>query len=363
MLSLAVLACVSTGVLENTGCQASTLADSYTCMVALPLFEVHWNNDTQDNETNMAIVGVTSGYVAVGFSLHKGRMQNSEAIIGFVDAYGKVQAHWYSLNGKSIDDVQPSEYNLKVHGGSYEDSTTIEFSIPHAGAPSTFVPNGANQLIWAIGSSSSIRKHHERGSFELDFSTGKAVSNALPFSVWKWYLFHGIYMLFAWGVVLPAGALVARFLKGRLKGGEPARWFVLHRGLQIVGISIATAGLILTVTRDEFGDVDTLHGVLGIVVMSGGFAQILNAILRPLKPLSGERVTTARFVWKIVHTYNGYAILLLSSITILLGIGHFQSITNDSHSRPGFVMYVAFAATYVYVICFAIGLNSYYKRV
>jgi hypothetical protein len=60
------------------------------------------------------------------------------------------------------------------------------------------------------------------------------------------------------------------------------------------------------------------HGVLGMVTMSLGLLQPLNAILRPhFDPDSPK--TTLRTVWEYFHKGTGYAALLLAVVTIGYG--------------------------------------------
>jgi hypothetical protein len=47
---------------------------------------------------------------------------------------------------------------------------------------------------------------------------------------------HGALMLVSWGLLIPAGAVLARFFKHR----EPL-WFHLHRSVQVVGLVRPTA--------------------------------------------------------------------------------------------------------------------------
>jgi hypothetical protein len=60
------------------------------------------------------------------------------------------------------------------------------------------------------------------------------------------------------------------------------------------------------------------HGVFGMVTMSLGLLQPINAILRPhFDPDSPK--TTLRIVWEYIHKGSGYAALLLAVVTIGYG--------------------------------------------
>jgi hypothetical protein len=60
------------------------------------------------------------------------------------------------------------------------------------------------------------------------------------------------------------------------------------------------------------------HGVLGMVTMSLGLLQPLNAIIRPHYDPDSVK-TTLRIVWEYFHKGTGYSALLLAVVTIGYG--------------------------------------------
>jgi hypothetical protein len=55
---------------------------------------------------------------------------------------------------------------------------------------------------------------------------------------------HGSLMIVSWGLLLPAGVIIAHFLRHR----DPT-WFLIHRALQYFGIICAVSGFIIAVTQ------------------------------------------------------------------------------------------------------------------
>jgi len=309
-------------------------------------FELHWVSESEggrrslrEGTTTMAMVGKTDGYVALGMS-NDGSMIGSHAIIGYVDdESGTPNASWYHLGGKEDSKVrETSEYALTLLGSSHQDGyTTIKFSLDVSTSPSTFDPSGSTKFIFSLGKNNRVERHEKRGLFELDMKTGDASRLSVPFSVYRWHLYHGLLMLAAWGFLLPFGAFVARYLKGPLSDGTPARWFVVHRAVQIGGLTVALAGFYICLTRKEFGNVDTTHGSLGIAVMTLGLLQPTNAFLRPHKGSRGRRE------WEWLHKSIGYGALLLAVVTIFLGIDRLHSIAGWSSSslQVGYILFLA----------------------
>eukprot|EP00339_Tiarina_fusa_P018010 CAMPEP_0117050724 /NCGR_PEP_ID=MMETSP0472-20121206/35021_1 /TAXON_ID=693140 ORGANISM="Tiarina fusus, Strain LIS" /NCGR_SAMPLE_ID=MMETSP0472 /ASSEMBLY_ACC=CAM_ASM_000603 /LENGTH=390 /DNA_ID=CAMNT_0004764613 /DNA_START=101 /DNA_END=1273 /DNA_ORIENTATION=+ len=133
------------------------------------------------------------------------------------------------------------------------------------------------------------------------------------------HLAHGSLMMIGWGLLLPSGAIIAKFLKHRPDG----LWFRIHVPLQIFGLLLTVIGWIIALKNfDVFGDNgynNYRHGIMGSTVMVAGLLQPLNAFLRPHPPSGGEEKSTLRLLWEIVHKSLGWGAILLAVATISLG--------------------------------------------
>lgn len=125
---------------------------------------------------------------------------------------------------------------------------------------------------------------------------------------------HGIFMFLGWGVLLQAGAFIARYFRHK----DPW-WFKMHRGLQVSGLLLAIAGLICAVQSVPFDHLKFAHGGLGIAIMIIGLTQPLNAIVRPHKHPDGTK-STGRIIWELFHKNIGRVGLILALINITLGL-------------------------------------------
>ena len=124
---------------------------------------------------------------------------------------------------------------------------------------------------------------------------------------------HGVLMLLGWGVLLPAGVLIARYLKW--KG---PLWLKLHIGLQISGLALGLAGLILALL--QFGPLGGSlggHSLMGLLVSALGLLQPINGVLRPKK---GAISTPRRRAWEVVHKGVGWFALALAVPTLVTGM-------------------------------------------
>jgi len=123
---------------------------------------------------------------------------------------------------------------------------------------------------------------------------------------------HATLMVLSWGFLLPIGALVARYGKG------DKRWFKVHVGCQILGITIASIGFLIAGTSLSSGGSQT-HATLGPLIMIMGWFQPVNAYFRPHAPNAGEQPSRKRVLWNYLHWYTGRIALLLAVIQIFVG--------------------------------------------
>ena len=132
-------------------------------------------------------------------------------------------------------------------------------------------------------------------------------------------VYHGSLMLLSWGFLLPLGATVARFMKHT----DPL-WFKLHRGLQMSGLFLAFIGFVIALANFNVfsggaSKAGIAHGSAGIVIMTIGLLQPINACLRPHKESGATVRSPSRRAWERFHKGGGYLALLLAIPTILLG--------------------------------------------
>jgi hypothetical protein len=133
------------------------------------------------------------------------------------------------------------------------------------------------------------------------------------------HLAHASLMMVGWGLMLPSGVIIAKFLKHRPDG----LWFRIHQPLQITGLIFTLTGWIIALVNfNVFGDkgyTNYYHGVMGCTVMAAGLFQPINAFLRPHPPSEGQEKSAFRLLWEITHKTLGWGTILLAVATISLG--------------------------------------------
>uniref|UniRef100_A0A2N9EQC4 Cytochrome b561 domain-containing protein n=1 Tax=Fagus sylvatica TaxID=28930 RepID=A0A2N9EQC4_FAGSY len=124
---------------------------------------------------------------------------------------------------------------------------------------------------------------------------------------------HGVLCAISWGILMPLGVIIARYLKV-FKSADPA-WFYLHITCQTSAYIIGLAGWAIGIklgnqsTSVEY----TPHRIIGIFVFVLGTLQVFALLLRPNKDHK------FRFHWNIYHRGFGYLVIILAIINIFKG--------------------------------------------
>lgn len=166
---------------------------------------------------------------------------------------------------------------------------------------------------------------------------------------------HGSLMMTGWGLVLPAGVLVAHFYRYN----DP-QWFILHRAFQLFGVLLTLCGFIVAVTQFDvfapgYNPTAKIHGSLGIFVMCCGLLQPINAFLRPhkLKETPGAETRpvklTRRKQWEILHKGLGWSAIVVAVPTIIIGTQ-----LAGSMSDAFVITYIAFVVLLLALVYFII---------
>jgi hypothetical protein len=149
-----------------------------------------------------------------------------------------------------------------------------------------------------------------------------------------WIMWHARVMVAAWAVLLPLGALAARYFKVTPQQDWPRQldnraWWHAHRLLQYGGVLLMVIGIALAWNRAvQSGAAAQWHGYLGWSVFALGVLQILSAWARGSKggptdaQLRGDHydMTAHRLWFEGVHKAGGWLAVLIAVVTVCLGL-------------------------------------------
>uniref|UniRef100_A0A5B7A7X6 Putative Ferric-chelate reductase 1 n=1 Tax=Davidia involucrata TaxID=16924 RepID=A0A5B7A7X6_DAVIN len=201
-------------------------------------------SQTEDHVVTIVLSAVyTTGWVGMGFSKN-GMMLNSSAMVGWINKEGEARIKQYHLRGFEPSEVIPNKGELPLtnvpavvvlHGATIYLAFQLKFADHLAHQPILFgfgsrYPTKHNHLY----------EHDDKTTIMFDFSAGSV--SAAPDNIGHMKKTHGVLGLFGWGLILPYGAIVARYLKHR----DPLQYY-LHIVIQFVGFIIALAAVVVGV--------------------------------------------------------------------------------------------------------------------
>ncbi len=160
------------------------------------------------------------------------------------------------------------------------------------------------------------------------------LSGAATHTLHAWMIWHARLMVLAWAVLLPIGALIARYFKVMPKQDWPRQvdnraWWDMHRSLQYSGVVVMLLGLYLVWSRAGQSTLTAAwHGYLGWGVVALSAIQILGAWLRGSKGgptdahVRGDHydMTAHRRWFEGIHKTCGWMAVLLAVVTVALGL-------------------------------------------
>ncbi len=160
------------------------------------------------------------------------------------------------------------------------------------------------------------------------------LSGASTHTIDTWAMWHARVMVLAWAILLPLGALVARYFKV-MPGQDWPRavdnrlWWHAHRTLQYSGVILMLVGAALAWSNaTPSSSIAVWHGYLGWSVVALGVLQMLGGWMRGSKggptdvQIRGDHydMTAHRLWFEGIHKTCGWLALVLAVMTVCLGL-------------------------------------------
>lgn len=145
----------------------------------------------------------------------------------------------------------------------------------------------------------------------VDFLSGFVAAGPRNIKTLKYV--HGVLNAISWGILLPIGAVTARYIR-HVEFLGPT-WFYAHAGIQLSAFFLGTIGFAIGIRLGKMspGVVYGLHRKLGITAFCLGSLQTLALLFRP------KTTNKFRRYWKSYHHFVGYACVVLGIVNVFQG--------------------------------------------
>lgn len=296
---------------------------NYATCVSLPVLNshLHWNYNTNNGTVDVAFRhtgSTTNQWVAWALNVGGRGMVGAQALVAIVNSSGSVEAYTSAVAGygtslqrSSLSFGVPAIRAERVNGDVVIYATLV-------------LPSGGSSFnqVWQVGPVTNgvptihaLNPDNRNSVGQVDFTTGQTSAGGnVGGSRQRRRNTHGVLNAVSWGVLMPIGAMAARYLKV-FKAANPA-WFYIHVGCQtsayIVGVAGWATGLKLG--SESVGIRYNTHRNIGITLFALATLQVFALLLRP-KPDNKYR-----FYWNIYHQSIGYAVIILSIINVYEGL-------------------------------------------
>ncbi|KAI3718618.1 hypothetical protein L6452_19497 [Arctium lappa] len=149
---------------------------------------------------------------------------------------------------------------------------------------------------------------------------------------------HGVLNAISWGIMMPLGAIIARYLRV-FQSADPA-WFYLHVTCQTSAYIIGVAGWAtgIRLGSQSPGIQFTSHRVIGIILFCVATLQVIALLVRPKKEHKH------RIYWNIYHHSLGYSIIILGIINIFKGFDILNPEMKWERAYTGIIVILAIVA-------------------
>ncbi|XP_062200034.1 cytochrome b561 and DOMON domain-containing protein At5g47530-like [Phragmites australis] len=282
---------------------------------------VHWTYDRASGDLFVAFVAAPAapgGWVAWALNPSGDGMPGAQALVALPSSDGAAWAvRTYNLSGYALGEPGPIAFK----------ATDLAAELGADGRVRVFgrlkLGHGMGVLnqVWQVGAavSGGNPAPHAMGGDNLAAKAKldllrATTATAGADSTTKKRNIHGVLNAVSWGILLPMGAIFARYLK-TFKSADPA-WFYLHVTCQLIGYVVGVSGWAtgINLGKESRGITYTHHRNIGITVFALGTLQIFALFLRPKKEHK------YRLYWNMYHHSVGYTVIVLGIINIFKGM-------------------------------------------
>ncbi|CAN4097501.1 unnamed protein product [Withania somnifera] len=291
---------------------------------------LHWTYHPDNHTVDLAYRhgGVRdSDWVAWALNLGGSGMVGSQCLIAFRNSSGQTHAYTSPISsyGTQLSE-SPLSFGVPRISSEFINNEMIIFATLE-------LPSGRTNFNQRTGENMRSTGTVDFVSGQTSAGTGGGISAS---SRQRRRHVHGVLNAVSWGVMMPIGAIFARYLKV-FKSADPA-WFYLHASCQTATYTVGVAGwgTGLKLGSDSAGIKFTTHRNIGITLFCLGTLQVFALLLRP-KPDHKysllEHLTPCYWIHcdHSQHHQCGRLSLLLEAITWFIVIKRKKTSVSDKY--------------------------------
>ncbi|XVE72513.1 hypothetical protein DITRI_Ditri11bG0045400 [Diplodiscus trichospermus] len=349
-------------------CSTTTATKTFEKCITLPTQQasIAWTFHPHNATLDLCFFGTfisPSGWVGWGINPTSPEMTGTRALVAFPDPNsGQLVLLPYILDPTVKLQKSPLlSRPLDIH--------LISSSATLYGGKMATIHNGATVQIYAtiklVPNKTKIHHVWNRGLYVQGYSptihptTSNDLSSITTFDVLSGSeatqhnnidvlkLVHGIINAISWGLLLPMGAVTARYLR-HIQALGPT-WFYVHSGIQLSAFFLGTVGFAIGIRLGNMSPGVTygLHRKLGFAAFCLGALQTLALLFRPK--------TTHKFrkYWKSYHHFVGYSCVVLGVVNVFQGFEVMGA--SRSYAKLGFCL----CLSTLIGVCIALEVNSW----
>ncbi|RDX98159.1 Cytochrome b561 and DOMON domain-containing protein, partial [Mucuna pruriens] len=282
---------------------------------------LHWNYEASSSVVDVAFNKANakdSSWIAWAINPTSKGMVGSQAFVAVHKSDGSIKAYTSPITSYNTmlqdDNLTFPVYNVSAFFINNHMFIFASFQLP---ANRTLVNH-----VWQEGlvsddgtlSSHSFSQSNLQSFGTLDFLSGKvSKTDGEVNSSGMLRNVHGILNTISWGILMPIGVMLARYLK--ILDGVGPTWFHLHRACQSIAFLIGIAGFGTGLyIGNHYKIHNASHRCVGITIMCLAFIQVCDATC-----LRAKKDDKYRIIWNIFHYMVGYATIALSMWNVLKG--------------------------------------------
>ncbi|GMP53735.1 hypothetical protein CsSME_00019115 [Camellia sinensis var. sinensis] len=321
-------------MVDSAHCTTAAAAKTFQKCMTLPSQQasIAWTFHPHNATLDLVFFGTfisPSGWVAWGINPSSAEMTGTRALIAFPDPNsGQLVLLPYILDptvklqrGPLLSrplDIHLHSSSATLYGGklaTVHDGASIQIYATLKLVPNkTKIHHVWNRGLYVQGYSPTIHPTtiNDLSSIAtIDLLSGSQSKENNNIQTLK--VAHGIINGVSWGILLPIGAVTARYLRHFQTLG-PA-WFYAHAGVQLMAFFLGTVGFAIGIHLGELspGRVYGLHRKLGFAAFCLGSLQTLALLFRP------KTTNKFRKYWKSYHHFVGYACVVIGVVNVFQG--------------------------------------------